>query len=135
QVYFDDQIILTQDISGSGSYPVSCTTACTGSTGSHTFKATVTDAGLYQASDEQTVNVTNTGGGTGFNGLTPADGSQQPSGPVTFSWTADPGANLYTLFVDGVLRGTIVGTSKTVSGLANGTHTWYVHTDTGDTTD
>ena len=131
-VYFDDQIISTQVINGSGSYPVSYTPT---QTGSHTFKATVTDEGYYQASDEQNVVVTNTGGGGGFSGVFPGDGSQIPNGPVSFTWTIDSGASSYSLYVDGVLRGSTNSISKTVSGLAPGTHTWYATSDTGDTTD
>jgi membrane peptidoglycan carboxypeptidase len=133
QVYFDDQIVSTQDISGSGSYPVNYSPT---QTGSHTFKAVVTDAGLYQATDEQAVTVTNVGGGNpSFSGLTPGDGSQVSPGPVNFTWSADDGASIYSLYVDGAPRGTTIGTSRTVSGLGNGNHTWYVRSDTGDVTD
>jgi hypothetical protein len=137
QVYFDDQIISTQDINGSGNYPVTCSTACA-NPGSHIFKALVTDAGYYQGQDEQTVTVTNTGGGgtsSTFFGATPADGAQVSPGPVTFAWSAASGASLYTLYVDGVARGTSVGNARTVNGLGNGNHTWYVKADTNDTTD
>jgi membrane peptidoglycan carboxypeptidase len=133
QVYFDDQIISTQEISGSGSYPVTYSPT---QTGSHTFKAVVTDAGLYQATDEQTVNVTNVSGGGGdFSGLSPSDGANLSSGPITFSWSADPGATIYTLFIDGAIRGTTTGNSRTVSGISNGNHTWSVRSDQGNTTD
>ncbi len=133
-VYFDDQVISTQIINGSGSYPVDNYSPST--TGSHTFKATVTDAGYYQASDEQAVTVTNTGSGSGtFSGVTPADGSQVTNGPVTFVWGVDSGAASYTLFVDGAPRGSTNTIAKTVSGLGAGNHTWRVESDTGDTTD
>jgi len=131
QVYFDDQIISTQTINGSGTYPVSYTPTVTGT---HTFKAVVTDAGLYQATDTQDVNVTDTGGGSSFSGVAPGDGSHQPSGPVTFSWTIDTGASQYTLFIDGVSHGATSNISKTVNGLANGTHSWFVQDDQSNTT-
>jgi hypothetical protein len=94
----------------------------------------VTDAGLYQGTDEKTVNVTNVSGNNFF-GTSPSDGAHLASGPVTFTWTTDSGAGLYTLYIDGVIRGTTNGTSKTVSGISNGNHTWYVRADGGDITD
>jgi membrane carboxypeptidase/penicillin-binding protein PbpC len=134
EVYFDDQIVSTQVIDGSGSYPVSYSPT---TTGSHTFKAVVTDAGLYQGSDDQSVNVTNSGGSSegGFTGILPSDGSQANSGPILFSWTLDPGASTYSLYVDNILRGTTSGNSRTVNGLAVGNHNWFVRTDTSDATD
>jgi membrane peptidoglycan carboxypeptidase len=132
QVYFDDQIISTQVIDGTGNYAISCYSPT--QTGSHTFKAEVTDAALYQAQDEQTVNVTNTGGCGSFQGKAPADGSTVPIGQVTFSWTADDGANTYSLYIDGTLRTTATGTSKKFTVVTPGAHTWYVKADTGDVT-
>jgi penicillin-binding protein 1A len=131
QVYFDDQIVSTQVINGSGSYDVSYSPT---QTGSHTFKAVVTDAALYQGSDEQTVNVTNTGG-TGFSGKKPADGSSVSTGTVNFQWTADDGASQYTLYVDNSARKTVTGTSTTLAITVPTTHTWFVRADTGDQTD
>ena len=135
EVYFDDQIISTQVIDGSGSYPVSYAPT---TTGSHNFKAVVTDAGLYQGTDNQAVTVTSGGGSTptGFTGVTPASGDQVPSGPVTFTWTLDPGANTYKLYVDNKLQGAPTsGTTMTVTGLAAGnSYKWFVRTDTGDFT-
>ncbi|HVQ44666.1 MAG TPA: transglycosylase domain-containing protein [Candidatus Saccharimonadia bacterium] len=131
EVYFDDQIVSTQVINGSGTYPVSYGPTVTGS---HTFKAVVTDAGLYQGSDDQSVNVTGAGGG-GFTGLLPTDGSSVNNGPVTFTWGAATGAASYSLYVDNILRGSTSTTSKVVSGLAVGNHTWFVRADTSDATD
>lgn len=133
EVYFDDQIISTQVINGSGSYPVSYAPT---TTGSHTFKAVVTDAGLYQGSADQAVTVNSTGGSANaaFSGLLPAEGSQQVAGPVQFSWTADPGATTYSLFVDNFLRATTTTTSKTFNVATSGNHNWYVQSDTGDQT-
>jgi len=131
QVYFDDQIISTQVINGSGSYPVSYTPT---QTGSHAFKAVVTDAGYYQASDQQAVTVSSAGGG-GFSGISPTDGSQVPVGPVTFTWGDSDGASTYTLYVDNSSRGSTSGNSKTLPTLSPGNHTWYVKDDNGNTTD
>jgi membrane carboxypeptidase/penicillin-binding protein PbpC len=134
QVYFDDQIVSTQVIDGTGSYPVSYSPA---ETGSHTFKAVVTDAGLYQTTDDQSVNVTNVGGGTSFEGISPASGSKKDAGLVAFSWTSLDGATSYTLYVDGASQGSVNNTSKVaiVAGLAGSSHTWYVKANTGDVTD
>jgi len=131
QVYFDDQIVSTQVIQGSGSYDVSFTPS---SNGSHTVKAVVTDAGLYQASDDQTVNVTNAGGAGGsFCGLSPRDGSTVGAGSsVKFRWE-DDSANTYTLHVDGQSFNTS-STSRNVTVLTPGIHTWYVQADNGDRT-
>lgn len=136
EVYFDDQIISTQQIDGSGSYPVSCSTSC-GTLGSHTIKAVVTDEKLYQGSDDKAVTVTNSGDTSSgsFRGLLPSSGSTVATGITSFSWTSDDGANTYSLYVDNVLRGSTSGTSKTVAGLAPGNHTWFVRTDTSDATD
>jgi hypothetical protein len=57
------------------------------------------------------------------------------NGPVTFSWEIDPGATIYSLYIDDVLKTSPIATSKTVSGLSAGNHTWYVHADTGDQTE
>ncbi len=133
EVYFDDQIISTQVIDGSGTYPVSGYVPP--STGSHAFKAVVTDEKLYQATDTQTVTVTYAGGSGTFSGTSPADGSQFTVGSsITFSWTADTGAGSYTVYVDGTARGSTSGTSKSISGIGIGNHSWYVLADTGHTT-
>jgi membrane peptidoglycan carboxypeptidase len=132
EVYFDDQIISTQVINGTNSYPVSYTPT---TTGSHTFKAVVTDAALYQGSNDQTVTVSDASTTpTGFSGVLPADGSQTNPGPVAFSWTVDPGATTYSLYVDNTLRGSGSVTSRSVTGITPGNHKWFVRTDTGDTT-
>jgi hypothetical protein len=134
EVYFDDQIISTAKIDGDGSYDISCSTACS-SPGSHTFKAVVTDAALYQGTDEATVNVSGNGGGATFKGLLPIDNSSVNNGAVLFSWTSDSGASSYSLYVDNILRGNTSGNSRTVNGLGSGNHNWFVRSDTGDATD
>jgi membrane peptidoglycan carboxypeptidase len=132
EVYFDDQIISTQVIDGSGSYPVSYSPTVTGS---HTFKAVVTDAGLYQGSDDQAVTVTNTSGtSASFKGVFPSEGAVVGSGPINFAWTIDPGATSYGLYVDDILKGTTNSIAKSVSGISAGDHTWYVKSDAGNNT-
>ncbi|HEY2004436.1 MAG TPA: transglycosylase domain-containing protein [Candidatus Saccharimonadia bacterium] len=133
-VYFDDQIVSTQQINGDGSYEVSFTPP---ETGSHTVKAVVTDAGYYQGTDEQTVNATNTSGGGGGQGngvtlLSPSDGSTVNPGNIKFSWTADPNSNgPYTLHVSNATY-SVNGTSKTLTLLTPGNYPWYVTSDSGD---
>jgi membrane peptidoglycan carboxypeptidase len=124
QVYFDDQMISTQAINGSGNYPLTYDPT---TTGNHTFKAVVTDAGLYQATNEATVDVTNTGGSSGaFQNQTPADSSTwSPPGQITFTWS-DDGASKYTLFLNGNSQGSTGSTSKKVNVLTPGNYTWYV---------
>jgi membrane peptidoglycan carboxypeptidase len=131
QVLFDDQIISTQAIANSGTYPISYTPT---TKGSHTFKAVVTDTGFYQGSDEQVVTVTNTGN-VSFKGITPATGDSPNAGAVSFSWTADTGASSYDLYVDNNkplptinLKATAIVLNKNVS------HTWYVKSDQGNST-
>jgi hypothetical protein len=131
QVYFDDQIISTQVINGSGSYAVSYTPT---STGSHNFKAIVTDSGLYQSEADQAVTVTSTGTGNSFVGTSPSDGSSNNAGSLPFQWTLDSGASSYTLYVDNVPRGSTTSTNLNANVLSPGNHSWYVQTDTGDTT-
>jgi membrane peptidoglycan carboxypeptidase len=123
QVYLDDQLVSTQNIPDSGSYDIGPIAAP--SSGSHNFKAVVTDTGLYQGTDEQTVNVT-TGSSSGFSGITPASGSTSSSGPVTFSWTAASVGGVYRLFIDGTQRTSTSKTTITFPVLTNTTHSWYV---------
>lgn len=130
QVYFDDQIVSTQQISASGTYPVTYSPT---TSGSHIFKAVVTDTGLYQASDDATVNVTKTGGDV-FEGLNPGSNDQVSAGAITFAWTPSDGASLYTLYIDGVVRGSTSGTSLAFPVLTKTTHTWYVKDDNGNST-
>ena len=132
EVYFDDQIVSTQVINGDGTYPVSYSPS---ETGSHTFKAVVTDAGLYQATDSQNVNVTNAGGGGGGNGggvslKSPSDGATVNPGNIKFSWN-DDGSNSYTLHVSNATYN-VSGTSKTLTLVAPGSYPWYVTSDNGD---
>ncbi|HSX01806.1 MAG TPA: penicillin-binding protein [Candidatus Saccharimonadia bacterium] len=132
-VYFDDQVVSTQQLSASGNYNVPYSPSASGS---HTFKAVVTDTGLRQGQDEATVNVVNTGSGTsGFQGLTPTNGATMSPGSVTFSWSAESGASQYTLYIDGAPRGApTAATTKSYPVLTPTTHTWYVKADTGDQT-
>lgn len=124
QVYFDDQIVSTQQISASGTYPVTYSPT---TTGSHVFKAVITDTGLYQASDDATVNVTETGGGgDDFEGLNPDNNDQVTAGAITFAWTPSDGATLYTLYIDGSPHVSTASTSVAFPVLSKGTHTWYV---------
>ena len=139
QVYFDDQIVSTRQIDGSGSYPV---TYSPSQSGSHTFKAVVTDTGLYQGSDEASVNVTNTGDGgssDAFSGQTPANGTTIPlaaaAAGISFNWTpAANNANQYTLYIDGSPKATTSGTSMTFPVTRRQVHTWYVLADNGQRT-
>ena len=129
QFFFDDQIISTQQISADGTYS---TTYSPTSTGSHSFKAQVTDQGYYQADDSQTVNVTQAGGGGG--GTVQA---QSPTGIVShknvkFRWTGDGSAS-YTLTIQGSGPNqtyTVSGTSYTTD-VPIGAHTWTVTSSNG----
>jgi membrane peptidoglycan carboxypeptidase len=129
QVYYDDQIIYTNANVGSDTYNIPYTPT---SNGSHTVKALVTDTGLYQASDEDTVTVTHAG--ETFQGTSPSDGEEFSPGSIGFSWGASPGATSYTVYVDGVARGTTAGTSLNVSLLVKKTYTWYVRDNSGHQT-
>jgi penicillin-binding protein 1A len=130
QVYFDDQIISTQVINGSGSYNVTYTPT---EGGSHTFKAVVTDAALYQGDDEQNVTVTNVGGAADFRTTEPDEGDLVKIGTRTFRWT-DNGSASYTVFVDGVSKGTTSSTNRSIS-VTVGPHTWYVQDAEGNKTE
>ena len=67
-IYFDDQVISTQNINGSTNYSFDYTPT---SSGSHTIRAVVTDTAMYSGSDETTItteaaqNDNNSGGGQG----------------------------------------------------------------------
>lgn len=128
EVYFDDQIISTQVIGGSGTYSVSYSPTVAGA---HTIKAVVTDDKLYQSSDSQTVTVTNVG--APFGNESPSNGSVQGAGQVTFSWSAESGADSYDLYVDGDKKATTDATSRSI-GLGVGAHTWYVKSNKGTKT-
>jgi membrane carboxypeptidase/penicillin-binding protein PbpC len=129
EVFFDDQIVSTQVISGSGTYDVNFSPT---SAGTHTIKAVVTDDKLYQSSDSQTVTVTNVG--APFSNEAPNNGSLQGVGSVTFSWSAENGAESYSLYVDGTKQGgSTDATSKAVT-LGAGAHTWYVKSNKGTQT-
>lgn len=134
-IYFDDQVISTQTISASGAYVVDYAPTSS-QTGSHIFKAVVTDSGFYQGSDEATVTVVSSGGGSSgiFQGST--DASTYNNGDtVTFTWTQDAGAVNYEV----VIAGKVVCSSTTLScsyiTKTIGLHSWYVRTkETPDTT-
>jgi len=130
QVYVDDQIVSTRQISDSGAYPIS---GFSPSAGSHTVKAVITDSGYYQGTDEATINASSSSGGSALQGTSPPDGATLPAGNVTFTWN-DNGASQYRLFVDGSQRGSATGsTSKTYPVITPGSHTWYVEDDSGTT--
>ena len=132
EVYWDDQMISTQQLGGAGTYSISYTPT---SAGSHTVKAVVTDSGLYQGTDEQTVIVTSPGGGgSTFQGMSPLAGSSQPVGSVVFTWSPDPGAGNYTLYVDGTNRGSTGTTAKAITMTTPGNHSYYVKSDQGNQT-
>jgi hypothetical protein len=51
QVYLDDQLISTQQITASGDYSISSSPTVD----THTYKVVITDSGLYQSSDNKVV--------------------------------------------------------------------------------
>jgi membrane peptidoglycan carboxypeptidase len=122
-IYLNDQIVSTQAINGSGTYPFTFTAT---QSGSDSVKAVVTDSGYYQGtSDTDTILVN--GGTSNFSGTSPADGSVETAGPISFSWTALSGATNYQLWIDGSQRTTTTSTSVTYPVLTKGvTHSWYV---------
>ncbi|MBW4061587.1 penicillin-binding protein [Candidatus Saccharibacteria bacterium] len=129
-VTFNDQIVSTQDISASGSYNISYTPP---SDGTYIVKATITDTGLYQGSDQKTVVAGATS--SSFKGLTPNSSSSPPAGSVVFSWT-DDSKGAYQLFVDGSPKGAPTnGTVESAQVLTkNVTHHWYVTDSAGNST-
>lgn len=131
EVFYDDQIISTQAINGSGSYPITHKPA---ETGAHAFKAVVTDNGYYQGETTESVNVTNTSGTStsSFQGLLP--NSDQPPGQITFAWTASPGATSYTLYVGGAPYPAKGALSKTIPITTKGAYGWYVQANNGERT-
>ena len=122
-VYFNDTDVSTQSISASGTYNISYSPT---SSGTYTVKAVITDTGLYQGSDEQTV-VASGGGGTTFKGTSPSSGSSASGPLVTFKWT-DNNNGPFKLYVDGVLKGTTANTTlpASVAGAHGSSHSWYV---------
>ena len=133
QIYFDDQVVSTQNVPTSGAYEIGPIAAP--STGSHTFKAVITDTGLYQNTDEQTVNVTTlSGGGGSFVGKAPAAGSTEPNSLVTFSWTEASGGGPYKLIIDKEVQNTVNGTSTKAIVKTNATHSWQVQAADGSKT-
>ena len=136
QVYFDDQVVSTQDVAASGSYDIGPIDAPT--TGSHTFRAVVTDTGLYQGKDEQTVNVTQASNGSAtssFIGRKPEQGAVIAKGDINFVWSTADGGGPYALFIDGLLRTGTGSTSTTYRVNTATTHSWYVQAADGSKTD
>jgi len=132
QVYLDDQLVSTQNIPDSGSYNIGPITAP--SSGSHDFKAVITDTGLYQGTDDQTVNVT--AGGGSFFGVSPGDNNTvnlPGSNKVTFAWTVADGGGPYSLFIDNQAPVTSAGTSIS-HAVSPGQHSWYVQAADGTRT-
>ncbi len=115
--YFDDQLISTQSVNGSGSYSFGYSAP---SSGSHTFKMVVTDTALY--SDEQTKTMNVTSGGS-FSNQTPADGTHKSAGLIVFNWDNYPGANNYKLIVGPTTYPT-AGSSDSIV-LPPGTYSWH----------
>lgn len=125
---FDDQIISTQTVSGSGSYSFGYTPS---SNGAHTFKITVTDAGLYTADQTQSVNVTNAGTAA-INTISPSGTIAHGAGTLPFSWSVD-GVGAYHLII--MKDGTQIANTTSVTNASaepwalfpvGHTYTWYV---------
>jgi membrane peptidoglycan carboxypeptidase len=125
-VSFNGQVVSTQQISASGTYQI---TYSPSSPGSYAVKATVTDTGFYQGSDEQTIVAG--GGGSGFNGVSPStSGSPYSSGAINFSWSDDHNGP-YQLYINAKKVGSSNnGTSQSVS-LGAGAYNWYVVDSSG----
>lgn len=129
-VYLDDQIISTRQISASGSYTVACGNACDNN-GSYTVKAVVTDSGLYQDQDETTITIAGGGGGDGGGGGS-FDASSNATtyrrnDVVTFTWTTDPeGSTSYEVVSGTEILCTSIGLSCTYKTTTLGTKQWYV---------
>ncbi len=95
-IKLDDQVISTQSPIATNPYSFDYAAA---SPGSHTLSATVIDEGLYQASDQTTVMVTNsTATGGSFVGTSPPNSSHQ-TGSAAFAWSSVDNATGYQLFV------------------------------------
>ncbi len=125
EVRMDDQIISTKDINGNDTYSFDQTA----DVGSHTFKATVTDSGLYQGEDSKTASVSGSAG-SGFQNNSPTAGEVKSAGLINFQWGAKSGATSYTLNYSkngGAITSVSAGnsTSKSVT-LTTGSYTWYV---------
>jgi hypothetical protein len=130
QFFFDDQIISTQQVSADGTYS---TTYSPSASGSHAFKAQVTDQGYYQADDSQTVNVTGGGGGgSSFHIISPSEGSTVPRHNVVFKWS-DDGSSSFTLQVTGPTNfsKTTGANSYTQPTLLPGPYSWTITSSNG----
>jgi membrane peptidoglycan carboxypeptidase len=122
EIYFDDQIISTQSPITTNPYVFDYSAT---SIGGHTVKAVVTDDGLYQADDSESVTVTSIS--SSFQGTSPADGSTTHGATVTYSWSAYPGSGVtYQLFVDGSSSGSPVGSTSKFTTHTPGVHSWFV---------
>ena len=72
---------------------------------------------------------------TGFKTVSPASGDSPNAGPVTFIWTADPGASVYSLCIDKLPCIAVSGLSATANVNNKAvTHKWYVKSDQGGIT-
>lgn len=134
EIKFDDQVISTQSPIANNPYQFDYDAP---STGTHTVTATVTDSGLYQASDQTTVTVTSNGGGT-FVGTGPSSGSHQ-SGSVSFSWSDDQSSS-YDLFITRNGAPYALANPKTTSNTStnvlitqSGVYSWHVVSSNGNT--
>lgn len=120
--YFDDQLISTQSVSGAGSYQFSYAPT---STGSHTYKAVVTDAGLYTSDSSQTVNIS-----PNITAITPSGAVSNSGGNAIFSWSSSASL-LQVLNSSGhaVVTKSVSGSATTVpwsSFVSGETYYWYV---------
>ncbi len=131
-VYFDDQIISTQAFNDSGTYKVDYDPTAS-QTGSHTFKAVVTDSGFYQGTDEATVTVASGGNAAAFKGLSPTGNVKYiKNKPILFTWT-DDGSTSYTLKITGTANITDTSTTNSASEtLLPGAYSWTVHSSNGN---
>lgn len=121
-IAMDGQIISTQQISSGSDKPYEF--QYNAGNGTHNFKETVTDTGLYQDEDAKTLDIS--GAVTvDFHGIAPT--ANPHSLTPTYIWTPYPGTGIkYKLFLDGaVAASNISGTSKTIPTTL-GFHTWYV---------
>ncbi len=125
-ILMDDQIISTQQPGGSGTYEFDYQAP----NGSHTFKAIVTDTGLYQAEDDKPLNITDSGP-IDFHGTSPTGTHHGLN--VNYQWTSYPASGVtYQLFVDGAaVGGSTSSTSEIVNGTGIGSHTWHVQAISG----
>lgn len=127
EVFFDDQLISTQTISESKSYKV-VYAPTSDQSGSHSFRAVVTDSGFYQGSDDATVIVSNNGSGTTgvFQGSTDSN-IYAKNDTIIFSWNSYTGTTNYQIVddKDGIIGTTTALTFSYVTK-TTGIHRWYI---------